>query len=291
VTSICCNSGEGGIVVTAGKDGKVKIWEDEGEQNFGEMISLCSHDSPVNHVVLSASGAFMFSCGMDGNVIVWDYREADQIAKFNASSSVSSVTRSHDDRYIFTASSDGKVKLWNTLGAEKASSEDFTNLCAVACTVDALVVITETTVYRQTYQKLRETFLQDAEVLYNVKKQKITATALSPDFSIIAIGKSSGKVSFALIEGKAVIQTFRVEGEIIDLQFSPYSYELCAITSNSLVIWNLESKEIVHSYTMDNCQFTCVAWANSRNFFVGCSDGNIVTLRVIERATNKSARK
>jgi len=119
----------------------------------------------------------------------------------------------------------------------------------------------------------------------------LNTVTVSPDGSLCASGGKDGTAMlWDLNEGKRL---YALEaGDIINaLVFSPNRYWLCAATTQSIKIWDLESKRMVDELRIEtnpeagkhNMQpyCTCLAWSNDGNdLFAGYTDSKIRIYRV-----------
>jgi len=116
-------------------------------------------------------------------------------------------------------------------------------------------------------------------------KGYVQAIAISPDSSLCASGGHDGNVMlWDLQEGKHLYSLFAGE-KVYSICFSPNRYWLCVSTSNKIMVWDLESKEIIDKIEMvDNEKGTsiqnslCVSMIWSRDglgLFTGHQGGQL----------------
>jgi len=119
----------------------------------------------------------------------------------------------------------------------------------------------------------------------------LNTVTVSPDGSLCASGGKDGTAMlWDLTEGKRL---YALEaGDIINaLVFSPNRYWLCAATTQSIKIWDLESKRMVDELRLEEnheagknsaqAYCTCLAWSSDGNdLFAGYTDSKIRVYRV-----------
>jgi guanine nucleotide-binding protein subunit beta-2-like 1 protein len=85
-------------------------------------------------------------------------------------------------------------------------------------------------------------------------KGYVQSIAISPDSSLCASGGQEGKIMlWDLQEGKH-LYSLEAQDSVHSICFSPNRYWLCASTDKYLLIWDLESKEIIDKIDTTNRQ-------------------------------------
>jgi len=110
--------GPGDQTILASGIADLYLWDVE----TGNYIRRYSGLSSVPYSVdISSDGKYVLAGSMDGEVILWDYANGEELRRINALQGVYSVVFSPDGRDAFAASIDGKLIQWHV--AEKTLSE------------------------------------------------------------------------------------------------------------------------------------------------------------------------
>lgn len=291
VTSIATTQENPDMILSSSRDKTVIVWQltrSETEYGFPRR-ALRGHSHFVEDVVISSDGQFALSGSWDGTLRLWDLNKGTTTRRFvGHSKDVLSVAFSVDNRQIVSGSRDKTIKVWNTLGeckftivedqhTEWVSCVRFSpsggNPLIVSCGWDKLVKV-----WNLSNCKLRTNLIGHTGYLNTV--------TVSPDGSLCASGGKDGTAMlWDLNEGKR-LYTLEAGDIIHSLVFSPNRYWLCAATSSSIKVWDLESKvvladirlepplEIGKRYTPAYC--SSLAWsADGSTLFAGCTDNQI----------------
>lgn len=242
----------------------------------------------MSDVVISSDGQFALSGSWDATLRLWDINSGRCTRRFvGHSKDVLSVAFSADNRQIVSGSRDKTIKLWNTLGECKYTIVDEGHTEWASCvrfspSVAAPVIVSAgwdkvVKVWNLNNCKLRNNLVGHGGYLNTV--------TVSPDGSLCASGGKDGTAMlWDLTEGKRLYSLDA--GDVIhSLVFSPNRYWLCAATTQSIKIWDLESKSMVDEIKVDfpvagkNAQVpycTCLAWsADGSDLFAGFTDNVI----------------
>lgn len=301
VTSIATSQENSDIVLSASRDKSILVWQltrEEGSKYGVPRRQLKGHNHFVSDVVISSDAQFALSGSWDGTLRLWEIGSGKCTRRFvGHTKDVLSVAFSPDNRQIVSGSRDKTIKLWNTLGeckytigeqgGEKGHSE-WVSCVRFSPVVQAPVIVSVgwdkmVKVWSLTDCKLKTTFTQHTGYLNTV--------TVSPDGSLCASGGKDGTaILWDLTESKSLYNLD--QGDIINaLVFSPNRYWLCVATTQSIKIWDLESKNPVTELKVDivpvgkNAQApycTCLAWsADGSDLFAGFSDNKIRVYHVV----------
>ncbi|MDZ7955027.1 caspase family protein, partial [Nostoc sp. DedQUE09] len=107
-------SPDGQTIVSGGEDGRVRLWNFQG-QPLAEPFR--SHHGGVSSVAISPDGQTIVSGGSDGRVRLWNFQGQLLAEPFRSHyGGVSSVAISPDGQTIVSGGGDGRVRLWNFQG-------------------------------------------------------------------------------------------------------------------------------------------------------------------------------
>mmetsp|Transcript_91771 Transcript_91771/g.137439 ORF Transcript_91771/g.137439 Transcript_91771/m.137439 type:complete len:317 (-) Transcript_91771:165-1115(-) len=293
VTSIATTYEQSNLVVSSSRDKKLMIWEltpdGEGTYHVGYARKLLSgHSEPVSCVVLSSDGQFALSGSWDKTMRLWDLNTGATVRTFQGhTKDVNSVAFSGDNRQIVSGSRDRTIKLWNTLAECKYTMTEDMHTDWVSCVVFSPSAKMPLIVSAGWDKLVKVWSLSNCKLRTNLKGHSgyLNTVTVSPDGSLCASGGKDGTaILWDLTEGKRLYSLDA--GDVIhSLVFSPNRYWLCAATTQSIKIWDLESKRMVDEIKLDlppvgkNAQVphcTCLAWsADGATLFAGYTDNLI----------------
>ncbi|GMG34923.1 unnamed protein product [Ambrosiozyma monospora] len=115
----------------------------------------------------------------------------------------------------------------------------------------------------------------------------ISAITISPDGSLCASGGKDGSIVLWDLASKEVLYSLTAGDEINALAFSPNRYWLCAATSSSIKIYNLQERELKDELKPEVAEgktpeCLSLAWsADGQNLFSGYTDNLIRVWQVM----------
>lgn len=278
------------MILSSSRDKTVIVWTlTREDQNYGyARRSLRGHNHFVSDVVISSDGQFALTGSWDNTLRLWDINSGVCTRRFvGHTKDVLSVAFSADNRQIVSGSRDRTVKLWNTLGECKYTIVEDGHTEWVSCVRFSPSPAAPVIVSAGWDRLVKVWNLSNCKLRTNLAGHTgyLDTVTVSPDGSLCASGGKDGvAMLWDLTEGKRL---YSLEaGDIIhSLVFSPNRYWLCAATSQSIKIWDLESKRMVDEIKLDvppvgknavvpYC--TCLAWsADGTDLFAGYTDNVI----------------
>jgi len=295
VTSIATSSApdSSDMIVSGSRDKTVLVWHLTHEEgNYGlPRRALRGHSHFVEDVVISSDGQFALSASWDNTLRLWDISAGVTARTFvGHTKEVLSVAFSADNRQIISGSRDRTIRLWNTLAKCKAVLQDKGHTHWVSC-VRFSPNNQNPVVVSAGWDNLVKVWDQTNWTLKTELKGHtayLNACTVSPDGSLCASGGRDGTARlWDLNEGKH-LYSLDAGDTIHALVFSPNRYWLCAATSSSIKIWDLETKAVVSELKKDTADFfqgsrplpsvSCLslAWsADGRTLYSGYSDNVI----------------
>lgn len=287
VTAIATTSEDENMIVSASRDRTVIVWtltREEGNYGFARR-ALRGHNHFVSDVVISSDGQFALSGSWDGTLRLWDINSGKCTRRFvGHTKDVMSVAISGDNRQIVSASRDKTIKLWNTLGECKFTIHEDGHSDWVSCVRFSPSGV----IVSSGWDKLVKVWtLGNCRLRSDLTGHTgyLNTVTVSPDGSLCASGGKDGTAMlWDLTEGKRLYSLDA--GDVIhSLVFSPNRYWLCAATSSSIKIWDLESKSMVDEIKVDFAATgknamapycTCLAWStDGSDLFAGYTDNVI----------------
>ncbi|MGI2907788.1 nSTAND1 domain-containing NTPase, partial [Tolypothrix sp. VBCCA 56010] len=134
-------SADGQTIVSGGIDGKVRLWNFQGQQRAEPFRG---HQGEVWSVAISPDGQTIVSGGDDGTVRLWNFQGQQRAEPFRGHQGrVYSVAISADGQTIVSGGGDGKVRLWNFQGQQRAEpfGGDQGGVRSVAISADGQTIV------------------------------------------------------------------------------------------------------------------------------------------------------
>ncbi|KAM0684450.1 cross-pathway control WD-repeat protein cpc2 [Mitosporidium daphniae] len=295
VTAIACPTRpDANYVVSASRDKTVMIWNlTRNMENYGvPKKALKGHNHFIQDMTLSPDGEYALTASWDKTLRLWDLNVCATTSTFvGHKHDVMTVSLSPDNRQIVSGSRDKSIKVWNIKGecrytiddahSEWVSSVRFSpnaaNPLLVCCGWDKVVKVWDTTSMKLTANHLGHSGY-------------INTSMISPDGSLCATGGKDGKVMLWDLNERQFLYSRDAGDEINALVFSPSRYWLTAATASGIMIWDLETKNLVAELTAEfpslgpkSIAPSCVslAWsADGTTLYSGFTDGIIRVYQV-----------
>ncbi|KAK4214591.1 WD40-repeat-containing domain protein [Rhypophila decipiens] len=299
VTSLATSMENPNMLLSGSRDKTLIIWNltrDETQYGYPKR-SLHGHSHIVSDCVISSDGAYALSASWDKTLRLWELSTGTTTRRFvGHTNDVLSVSFSADNRQIVSGSRDRSIKLWNTLGdckftiTEKGHTEWVScvrfspnpqNPVIVSSGWDKLVKVWE----------LSSCKLQTDHIGHT---GYINTVTISPDGSLCASGGKDGTTMLWDLNESKHLYSLNANDEIHALVFSPNRYWLCAATSKSIIIFDLEKKSKVDELKPEfqnigkksnDPECVSLAWsADGQTLFAGYTDNIIRAWGVMSRA-------
>ncbi|KAF2862931.1 guanine nucleotide-binding protein subunit beta-like protein [Piedraia hortae CBS 480.64] len=298
------------MLLSGSRDKTLIIWNltRDDPNNYGQpKRSLHGHNHIVSDCVISSDGAYALSSSWDKTLRLWELASGATTRRFvGHTKDVLSVSFSADNRQIVSGSRDKSIKLWNTLGDCKVTITDKGHTDWVSCVRfspnpqnpvivsagwDKYVKVSCFSLLRLVWG-LATCRLQTDHVGH---QGYINTVTISPDGSLCASGGKDGTTMLWDLNESKHLYSLNAGDEIHALVFSPNRYWLCAATSSSIVIFDLEKKsrvdELKPNFDLMMGQKSrppeCVslAWsADGQTLFSGYTDNKIRAWGVMSRS-------
>ncbi|KAF6218309.1 hypothetical protein HO133_005655 [Letharia lupina] len=298
VTSLATSLENPNMLLSGSRDKTLIIWNltrDDAHYGYPKR-SLHGHSHIVSDCVISSDGAYALSASWDKTLRLWELATGVTTRRFvGHTNDVLSVSFSADNRQIVSGSRDRTIKLWNTLGDCKFTITDKGHTEWVSCVRfspnpqnpvivsagwDKLVKVWELASCRIQTDHIGHTGY-------------INTVTISPDGSLCASGGKDGTTMLWDLNESKHLYSLTAGDEIHALVFSPNRYWLCAATSSSIIIFDLEKKSKVDELKPDytavgkkSREPECVslAWsADGQTLFAGYTDNLIRAWGVMSR--------
>ncbi|RKF61552.1 Guanine nucleotide-binding protein subunit beta-like protein [Golovinomyces cichoracearum] len=309
VTSLATSNEDHNMLLSSSRDKTLIIWKlTPQERTYGHpKRSLHGHSHIVSDCVISSDGAYALSASWDHTLRLWELATGTTTRRFvGHTGDVLSVSFSADNRQIVSGSRDKTIKLWNTLGdckftiTEKGHSEWVScvrfspnpqNPVIVSSSWDKLVKNQRT--FGLISIKVWELSSCKLQTDHSGHTGYINNVTISPDGSLCASGGKDGTTMLWDLNESKHLYSLNAGDMIHALVFSPNRYWLCAATSSSIIIFDLEKKSKVDELKPEfpvvgkNCsdpECVSLAWsADGQTLFAGYTDNIIRVWGVMSR--------
>jgi len=297
VTSIATSTTNPDLLLSGSRDKSLILWElNRDDSSYGQpKRALIGHDHFIQDIAISSDGQYAMSASWDKTLRLWNLSTGQTAVRFvGHEKDVLSVSFSANNRQIVSSSRDKTIKLWNTIGECKFTlkddnhtdwishvrfSPDSENPVIVSSGWDKVLKV-----WDATSCKLRTNHFGHTGYINTV--------TISPDGSLCASGGKDGVAMLWDLSESKHLYSLSANDEIHALAFSPTHYWLCAATSSSIIIWDLEKKSKVEelkpewSNTSSGVGHYCIslAWsADGQTLFGGYTDNTIYVYGVNNR--------
>ena len=284
-------SPDGNYIVTASRDGIVKIWDVMGKQ-VGETIK---HEGYVNSAQFSPDGNYIVTASMDSTVKIWDAKTGKQMGEtIKHEGYVNSAQFSPDGNYIVTASSDNTAKIWATnTGKQKGETIEHEGIVySVQFSPDGNYIVTESA-YKTAKIWDANTGIQVEEIMEH--ERWVNSVQFSPDGNYIVTASRDSTVKIWDVKmGKQVGETIKHEGYVNSVQFSPDGNYIVTIsqfwaTIVTAQIWDAKTGKQVGETIKHESSLCSVPFSPDGNRIVTASRDN--TVKIWDIKTGKQVGK
>jgi len=294
ITSIATTTESHDMILSSSRDKSIIVWnltrEDPTEYGYARR-ALRGHSHVVQDVVISSDGQFALSGSWDGSLRLWDLNFGTTTRRFvGHSKDVLSVAFSVDNRQIVSGSRDRSIKLWNTLGECKYTIDyghnDWVSCVRFSPNTQNPIIVSGgwdkvVKVWNLTNCKLRTNLIGHTGYINSV--------TVSPDGSLCASGGRDGTAKlWDLNEGKHLysLEDPASKDQINCLSFSPNHYWLVAGTDSAVLVWDLETKQVICSLSLSsygsefgakkNPRCMSLSWSTDGSILFAGYDDNII---------------
>jgi len=287
VTCLATTPANPNLLVSGSRDRSLITWDLTREQgNFG-LAKRClkGHSHFISDVSISSDGQWAVSASWDKSLRLWELSTGVSKTFNDHHKDVLSVAFSLDNTKIISAGRDRSIKLWNILGECKYTITDAHNDW-VSCVRFAPNPKKPLIVSAGWDRVVKIWNLQSCKLQTNLVGHTgvINTVTISPDGSLCASGGKDGTSMLWDLKQGEHLYSLEAGDSINAMIFHPQRYWLCAATSKSIKIWDLESKQVVAELvpeirsqkTKSRAACVSLAWSSDGSaLFSGYNDGNI----------------
>jgi len=191
-----------GILMTAGRDGKVNVWQTTSDSSRPVHQRVFYHGSPIRTATLSPNGATVVTAGQNGSVRGWDINTGRKILDIDNSTDNSTQVNDvafdpEDPGVVATADDDGVVRLWRLASGKRPiatfqADDDYLPVYAVVFSPDSRLLATAHRNGRVKLWRVRNLSSAAPKPFKTLDTQRtphpVRALAFSPDSRSLAIG-------------------------------------------------------------------------------------------------------
>jgi WD40 repeat protein len=269
----CAYSADGAWVLSAGWDGRLRLWE---ARSGAHVSELGVGSKPLSACALSPDGRLWLAGSLDGMVSTWDPVNQRQMAVFLAHTRpLSAILFAPDGRHLVTASWDRTLAVWK-LGGERegrglAGHQDIVAGCRV--TPDGKTILSWS--HDGT---LRTWDLAEAQPLHVFAghQDRVTAAAISPDGCWAASGSRDATLRLWDLQSGQPAAAVEVGGEVRACCFLLDGQSVIVADGEGRLTWHAlpELEERAELITGKAVHCGDLAPAGSQ-LALGCADGRL----------------
>ncbi len=232
-------SEDGRVLVTAGKDGTLKVWN----ASSSALVRTIELDDGAA-VSLGLSGSRAVTGHADGAVVIWDYEKAEKVAQFKRNDAeVWSVTFAGSPNRVAASSHDWKVTLWDAGNPGQPvhvldAHDNAAQAVAFFASANGPMLATGGA---DKVVKLWNLDSMDQVRRYRGHRDFVTALAFSPNGRMLASAGLDGGIRLWSTASRGMYRSLNGhKGKIASLAFSPAGDRLVSAGEDGLVrIWDV----------------------------------------------------
>ncbi|KAK9461858.1 Aldehyde/histidinol dehydrogenase [Lipomyces oligophaga] len=293
VTCLATTPENPGLLLSGSRDKSLIVWQlTQDDTSYGiAKRSLHGHSHIVQDCVISSDGQFAISASWDKTLRLWELKTGKTMHRFDGhTGDVLSASFSGDNRLVVSGSRDKTIKIWNILGECKYTIDK--GHSDWVSTVRFSPNVADTIVVSAGWDKLVKVWgiqTPGLEADFVGHTGNINTLTISPDGTLCASGGKDGQTMLWDLHSAKYLYSLDAGNEIHALTFSPSRYWLCAATSTSIKIFDLEKKVALDSLALDFSEGgqapECIslAWSSDgQNLFAGYTDNKIRVWQVMQ---------
>jgi len=242
-------SEDGRVIVTAGKDGTLKVWN----ASSSSLVRTIELDDGAA-VSLALSGSRAVTGHADGAVVIWDFDKAEKIASFKRNDAeVWSVTFAGSPNRVAASSHDWKVTLWDAANPAQPVHvlDAHDNAAQAVAFFDSANGPMLATGGADKTVKLWNLDSMDQVRRYRGHRDFVTALAFSPNGRMLASAGLDGSIRLWSTGGRGFYRTLNGhKGKVASLAFAPSGDRLVSAGEDGLVrIWDVRRGKTARTLT------------------------------------------
>lgn len=283
-------SADGRILVSAGADKTVKMWDWE----KGKLLQTFSgHEQAANGIAITPDGRFVVSVSNDRSMRVWDVETGKYIQSSERhSNSINRVALTPDGRTCMTASRDGTMRVWDLKGGHAVRTVERVSaafgdpryqkfaITDIAVTRDAKFAISSSEEGRiivwdlATWRPLRS-------LIGHTKP--VWSIAVSEDGKSLYSGSEDGTIKFWNLTTGTVERTIEDnQSNVMAIALTPDGKRLIAgLRDKTVRVWDVASGRLLYTFRGHAVGvFDVVTSVDGQNAISAAADGTIRVWRL-----------
>lgn len=271
-------SDDGRVLVTAGKDGTLKVWN----ASSSTLVRTIELDDGAA-VSLALAGSRAVTGHVDGAVVIWDYDKAEKVAQFKRNDAeVWSVTFAGSPNRIAASSHDWKVTLWDAANPSTPvhvldAHDNAAQAVAFFASANGPMLATggaDKTV------KLWNLDSMDQVRRYRGHRDFVTALAFSPNGRMLASAGLDGSIRLWSTASRGMYRSLNGHrGKIASLAFAPSGDRLVSAGEDGLVrIWDVRRGRTSRTLTGNGGGVTSAQFSPDGLRIASAGDDGVVRL-------------
>ena len=224
-------------VISAGQDGKAKLWTTK-----GEWIKDFLHGEPVRQVAFSPDGKMIATASNDDTVILWS-SEGKEIKLLQHSSDVTAIKFSDDSNFLVTGS-DNTVNLWSVNPDPGKVGKVWTKK-GPQDTVNAVDISNDIVVSGSSDGTVHIWTLEGISLTAPIHDEYVTDVTISPRGSYIATASYDDTIQVVSYDKQKnrvrPVKTLKHDDDVNTIIFSPNGNFLASASDDKTVrVWTVE---------------------------------------------------
>lgn len=271
-------SDDGRVLVTAGKDGTLKVWN----ASSSTLVRTIELDDGAA-VSLALSGSRAVTGHVDGAVVIWDYDKAEKVAQFKRNDAeVWSVTFAGTPNRVAASSHDWKVTLWDATSPAQPvhvleAHDNAAQAVAFFASANGPMLATGGA---DKIVKLWNLDSMDQVRRYRGHRDFVTALAFSPNGRMLASAGLDGSIRLWSTASRGMYRSLNGhKGKIASLAFAPSGDRLVSAGEDGLVrIWDVRRGRTSRTLTGNGGSVAAVQFSPDGQRIASAGDDGVVRL-------------
>ncbi|HXQ34729.1 MAG TPA: TIR domain-containing protein, partial [Anaerolineales bacterium] len=258
------------------------VWDTSSGQNIAHL----THDGPVESIVFSSQGNYLFSSSSDRTARLWDIDSEKEIFRVSHDSSIQSIALSQDGKYTLSVDSNSSIRVWDIANKEEILHAildgNSPSIDYAAFSPDSKKVAAGTCTESNTLGFCAKNLIHvwDLESGQPIANMTIEGGAFrvvfSPDGRYLLVGGDHADKTSLLLEitTQKEVARFSQNGIIWSAAFSPDGkYVLLGSAENTAQIWEISSGREVARMVHDGSVYSVAFSPDGKYAVSGSEDG------------------